>query len=67
MTGFGSLYSGMDDDNFDYDKVYDPKEVFGNFGAKETQAPKVSRPTVSRTETGVIVETRKSRSYKLPY
>jgi hypothetical protein len=67
MAGFGSLYSGMDDDNFDYDKVYDPKEVFGRFGGEEAQSPKISRPTVSRTENGVIVERRKSRSYKLPY
>ncbi|NTF17225.1 hypothetical protein G6L37_02115 [Agrobacterium rubi] len=67
MAGFGNLYSGMDDENFDYDKNYDPDEVFRNFGSTDAMEPKAHRPVVSRTEGGVIVETRKRRSIKLPY
>jgi hypothetical protein len=72
MAGFGSLYSGMDDENFDYSKEYDPnevfpKEVFGRFGGDDNQAARVSRSTVTTKQNGVIVERRKSRSYKLPY
>lgn len=66
MAGFGNLYSEMGDDNFDYNKVYDANEVFGRLGGGEEQI-KSPRPAVSRTESGVIVERRRSRSYKLPY
>lgn len=67
MVGFGSLYSGMDDDNFDYDKNYDVNEVFKDFGSPDAGTQKVARTTVGRIQGGVIVETRKRRTVKMPY
>ncbi len=68
MAGFGnSLYSGMDDDNFDYDRNYSADDVFRNFGKSDDGALRPPRPTVSRTSGGVIVETRKRRTVKMPY
>jgi hypothetical protein len=67
MTGFGNLYSEMNDDNFDYDRNYDADEVFRNFAKPDDGSARASRPAVSRTSGGVIVETRKRRTVKLPY
>lgn len=69
MGGFGSLYSGLDDDNFDQDRVYDPDEVFKNFRRMDDDAPlqRTYRPQVSRTSQGVVVETRRKRQVKMPY
>lgn len=67
MAGFGNLYSGMDDDNFDYDKKWNADEVFKDFGSNDDGAARIARPVVSRTAGGVVVETRKRRSVKMPY
>lgn len=69
MGGFGSLYSEMDDDNFDQDRVYDADEVFKNFRktAEDGMNQRAHRPQISRTAQGVIVETRKRRKVDMPY
>jgi hypothetical protein len=69
MGGFGSLYSEMDDDNFDQDRVYDADEVFKNFKKIDDDgAPHRShRQQISRTAQGVIVETRRKRKIDMPY
>ncbi|WP_327210663.1 hypothetical protein [Rhizobium leguminosarum] len=69
MGGFGSLYSEMDDDNFDQDRVYDADEVFKNFKKIDDDgAPQRShRQQISRTAQGVIVETRRKRKIDMPY
>jgi len=67
MTGFGNLYSEMNDDSFDYDRNYDAEDVFSRFGKSEETGTRAARPAVSRTAGGVIVETRKRRQVKMPY
>lgn len=68
MAGFGSLYSEMDDDNFDQDRVYDADEVFKNFKRSDDgMLPRAHRPQVTRTVQGVVVETRKRRKVEMPY
>lgn len=67
MAGFGNLYSGMDDDGFDYEKDWDPNTVFANFGKTEASEPRAARPAISRTSGGVVVETRPKRKVTLPY
>lgn len=67
MAGFGNLYSGMDDDGFDEDKIYDAEEVFRNFNRTDDGMQRAARTNVSRTAGGVVVETRKRRQVKMPY
>lgn len=69
MAGFGNLYSEMDDNNnFDYDKDYDAKEVFAKFGGGDNDThQRATRSTISRTEHGVPVETRRRRKVNMPY
>lgn len=67
MGGFGSLYSEMDDDNFDQDRVYDADEVFKNFKKVDDDGAPHRRQQISRTAQGVIVETRRKRKIDMPY
>lgn len=67
MAGFGNLYSEMDDDGFNEDKIYDAEEVFKNFARGDDGSQRANRPSISRTEKGVVIETRKRRQIKMPY
>lgn len=67
MAGFGNLYSEIEDEGFNEDKIYNADEVFKNFSRNDDGSGRAARQSITRTAGGVVVETRKRRNVKMPY